>query len=270
MAQGKGLFSTIGGYVKGMTYGMGGKELSMLSQSGQAGYNAGQLGRAAWQGIGSTGRGAVYGAAAGGAWGAVSDDTSVLGGMAMGAAGGAVGGRYGGAGMKSMSRWSRPEYGFAPGISAQRMGDKMSNFAMGVVGQARRDFRGAKSAMGFPGNTAARSVTSNSPVPAAAVVAAAPVAGASSMSKASTKLSSNSAYGSAMKNTYNPAGRKGPASRRLADNYIAQNPELSQSQKARMQRGLDRSRVDRDQQRYEKTMRRSAPQGPWFNQPEWR
>jgi len=50
--------------------------------------------------LGTTGRNAVYGAAAGAGWGMMSDDTSVLGGAIMGAGVGAVGGRYGGAAYK--------------------------------------------------------------------------------------------------------------------------------------------------------------------------
>lgn len=61
-------------------------------------------GMTAWQGagnlLGKTGRAASIGAAAGGAYGAFSDNTSILGGMAAGAGlgvGSRVGARYGGA-----------------------------------------------------------------------------------------------------------------------------------------------------------------------------
>jgi hypothetical protein len=64
---------------------------------GQAAYNWGQLGRYASQQIWNspTGRGAVFGAGAGALWGMASSNTSVLGGMAIGAGMGAFGGRYG-------------------------------------------------------------------------------------------------------------------------------------------------------------------------------
>lgn len=73
----------------------------------------------------------VVGAAMGGAYGAVSDDTSVLGGMAMGAAAG----RYGGAGFNRIA--TGRAYGF--GTSAKR-------FGMAMAARARLDARGARMA----------------------------------------------------------------------------------------------------------------------------
>lgn len=83
------------------------------------------------EGYSSAARGTTYGslggAAAGGMWGMASDDTSVLGGMLMGATGGALGGRYMGA---SLSR------------KANR------GFLSSMMGQARADYRAVSRAIG--------------------------------------------------------------------------------------------------------------------------
>jgi hypothetical protein len=132
MAQGKGLFSAIGGYVQGMGLGTMGRAASMLTSSGQAGYNMGQLAnyaaKSAWSS--NTGKGAILGAAAGGAYGATSDDTSILGGMAMGAGLGAGAGRYGGTGFRAASsNFMNPNSkrgvlsSFGRGAKAQFLGD---------------------------------------------------------------------------------------------------------------------------------------------------
>lgn len=73
MAQGKGLFSTLSGYV--------------AARGKQAAYG---LGATALGAYGRTAQGALWGAAAGGIYGGGSSDTSIIGGMAMGASIGAV------------------------------------------------------------------------------------------------------------------------------------------------------------------------------------
>lgn len=69
-----------------------------FAASGGARAGLGKMHGAVGGALGTTGRNVAYGAMAGAGWGMVSDDTSVLGGAAMGAGLGAVGGRYGGAG----------------------------------------------------------------------------------------------------------------------------------------------------------------------------
>jgi len=99
-----------------------------------AGYlmRGGQLARAGW---GSRmGKGAMIGAGIGAAYGAVSDDTSMLGGAAMGAGLGAVGGRYLGAGRA----WA----------GAAR-GGTFSGYSRGIMSQARKDIRGASRWLGM-------------------------------------------------------------------------------------------------------------------------
>jgi hypothetical protein len=86
--------------------------------------NWGRMGLAAAKGsFGRTIQGATIGAAAGAGWGMMSSDTSVLGGMLMGAGLGAVGARYGGAGLRKGWRGGQ-------------------GFMSGVRAQARRDYRG--------------------------------------------------------------------------------------------------------------------------------
>lgn len=90
--------SYVGGAARGGMAGITGN--FARSQSAGLGYMGGfgaaRAGRKLMTGgYGATATGAAYGGIAGGAYGAVSDDTSVLGGMAMGAGMGAGGGRYG-------------------------------------------------------------------------------------------------------------------------------------------------------------------------------
>lgn len=86
-------------------------------------------------GYGRTVGGAAWGGLVGAGWGAVSDDTSVLGGALMGAGIGAGGARYGGAGWRVMDRAARTGRNtFRPG---------MNYFWKGAAGQARRDWRSA-------------------------------------------------------------------------------------------------------------------------------
>ena len=81
--------------------------------------------------------GAGVGAVAGGLYGAMSDNTSVLGGALVGAGLGAGAARYGGAGLKMASNAGR---GMGFKASASDWGQR---FGRGVVGRARLDFRGA-------------------------------------------------------------------------------------------------------------------------------
>ena len=151
------MLGKISNYAFGLGYGLGGKALSMLSRSGQAGYNLGQLGRfaasSAW--ATNTGRGAIIGAGAGAAWGMLSSDTSVLGGAALGAIGGASVGRYGGAAAASRGRsWNTAGGIFADtlaggqgifaGLGATRpyMGGIASNMGLGIARQVGADIRG--------------------------------------------------------------------------------------------------------------------------------
>lgn len=119
--QGKGIFSTISGYVAGMGHGAMGRQASMLGQNVQAGYNMGQLGRQAYGALGTSGRSTLGGAAAGGAYGMMSGDTSMLGGAMMGAGLG----RYGGA-------------------AARRLGRGPGAMGRGALTQARADFRAVR------------------------------------------------------------------------------------------------------------------------------
>ncbi len=76
----------------------------------------------------------AIGAAMGGAYGVVSDDTSILG----GAMTGAVMGRYAGAGVAA-ARGAGRGMGFRAS-----MGDYAKRFGMGVAARARLDARGAR------------------------------------------------------------------------------------------------------------------------------
>src|SRR5688572_323024 len=153
MAQGKGLFSAIGGYVQGMGLGARGVGASMLTRGGQAGYNAGQLARHGamsaagsrlgtaagnWGKLGMYGLsragGTGIGALAGAAYGGMSDDTSVLCGAMMGAGLG----RYGGAGLRRAARG-----GAGMGFGAHSL-HAAKGFGRGAWGQMRADFRGMK------------------------------------------------------------------------------------------------------------------------------
>jgi hypothetical protein len=83
--------------------------------------NWGRLGLAAAKGgFGRTIQGATVGALGGAAWGAMSSDTSVLGGALMGAGLGAGGMRYGGAGLRKGWRGGQA---FMSGMRAQARGD---------------------------------------------------------------------------------------------------------------------------------------------------
>ena len=105
----------------------------------------GAAGRGAWSGtkglatgrFGATATGAFYGGAAGGAWGMASEDTSVLGGMMMGAGMGAAGGRYGGAAVRGVMRANRA----AAKIGAPRWpASQLARRAGGAAwGQIKRD-----------------------------------------------------------------------------------------------------------------------------------
>ena len=85
----KGAMSALKAFGAGTAYGAGNIGRVARGAAFNRGYAFGQFART------PTGMGTLGGAAAGGIWGAASDDTSVLGGMAMGAGLGAVGGRYG-------------------------------------------------------------------------------------------------------------------------------------------------------------------------------
>jgi hypothetical protein len=81
-------------------------------------------------------QGAAIGTAAGGLYGAMSDDTSILGGMAMGAGLGAGGARYGGAAVKGMGRAIKSNAG---------IGDIFRRGASSAMGQMRGDvMKGAR------------------------------------------------------------------------------------------------------------------------------
>ena len=96
-----------------------------------------ELAKKAWST--NTGKGALIGAGAGAAWSAVSDDTSILGGMAMGAAGGAAAGRYGSAG-KAMwgSKYGQKLSGGARlAASARQAGVQLGADVRSGIGRAR-------------------------------------------------------------------------------------------------------------------------------------
>ncbi len=84
------------------------------------------------------GRGAMTGAAMGGAYGAMSDDTSVLGGAMGGALMGAGAARYGGAGLRRARLGQR-----GIGVSAPGMRGAMMGFGKGAYNMMRQDYRGA-------------------------------------------------------------------------------------------------------------------------------
>lgn len=105
-------------FFKGLVRGLMGKAGPMATALGEQGLSLG---------ANSTFRGALGGAALGGAYGVVSNDTSVLGGMIMGAGLGAGAIRYGGAALKGASR-------------AGSRGDMGGAWA-GARGQVRSDMR---------------------------------------------------------------------------------------------------------------------------------
>lgn len=109
MAQGKGLFSTIGGYVRAYGSFAAKSAIPAAKTAGLMGANA-LLG-----GYGGGVQRAAIGGMAGAAYGAMSDNTSVLGGAAMGAGLGYAGPKYGAAmyrgGMRTMGRAMRMDAG---------------------------------------------------------------------------------------------------------------------------------------------------------------
>ena len=117
---------------------------------GQAAKNIGQLakyaGRKGAAGLigaaigtrGTTAAGAFYGGLAGGMYGAASNDTSILGGMAMGAGMGAGAGRYGRAGLRRGKLGKRGIGTSVPGMRGAAQG-----FGRGVRTQAQMDYRGS-------------------------------------------------------------------------------------------------------------------------------
>ena len=98
---------------------------------GAAGAYAMGAGRA-MRGMGASGRRTLAGAAAGGMYGGISDDTSVIGGMAMG---GAIG-RYGGAALRRGKIGRR-----GIGVGTPGMGGAMYGGGMGIRNQAIMDAR---------------------------------------------------------------------------------------------------------------------------------
>lgn len=105
---------------------------------GQAVKNWGQLGAATFSGkLGRTAAGAAWGGTLGGLYGAMSSNTSVLGGIAMGAGLGAGGARYGGAGLKRANM-----VGAGMGVKAHGMA-AASAFGKGAFNRLRLDYRGA-------------------------------------------------------------------------------------------------------------------------------
>ena len=157
--QGAGIFSKLGGYIGG-------------TRAATAASNWGQLGsyaaKTAWGT--NTGKGAMIGAGLGGLYGAASNDTSVLGGMMMGAGLGAGGARYGGAGINRMNN-----VGFVTPKSA------VQEFGKGAYGQMRGDYRKMYNTFRKKG------ITSNTAINSAAVTTA---------TSSGSKLSSNTAINS--------------------------------------------------------------------------
>lgn len=88
---------------------------------------------------GRSAQGALLGGLAGAAYGAVSTNTSVLGGMMMGGGIGAIGGRYGRAGLMRASALSGKGMGFGTHAAFAA-----SEFGRGVRAQALMDIRGAR------------------------------------------------------------------------------------------------------------------------------
>lgn len=130
MPQGKGMFATIGGYVRGA---------------------GGAIGSAFTGGYGRTVQGAAIGGAMGGAYGMMSGDTSMLGGAFGGAALGAGGARYLGAGFKraGIGAVGRRTRGMGTMDHARAYGGA---FMRGMYRQARLDYRGARMATNRAGN----------------------------------------------------------------------------------------------------------------------
>jgi len=84
-------------------------------------------------GYGRTAAGALWGAAVGGVYGAMSDNTSILGGAMKGASIGAVGARYGAYGISG-----------ALGAKAAGRGARIRGFGHGIANQIHNDYKGAR------------------------------------------------------------------------------------------------------------------------------
>jgi len=104
-----------------------------------------------WRGMGAAGRAATTGAAIGGAYGAISDDTSILGGAAMGAVGG-LGVRWGKAGLRAARGRGSASYGsaFLGGASRRFMRDMkgpsmLANKGINRVGSSLKGWTGGMS-----------------------------------------------------------------------------------------------------------------------------
>lgn len=149
MPQGRGLFSSLGGYVRGAGGYLGGAGRGLAGMAGPMRSGAGMSGlalgaglrSAATGGMGGTAAGALWGGLAGGAYGAMSNDTTILGGMVGGAALGAGAMRYGGAGLKGMNRLASANARI--GAPRAPMGTFARRGLGAAMGQMRGDFRGA-------------------------------------------------------------------------------------------------------------------------------
>lgn len=100
------------------------------------------LGGAAMKGkFGATAAGAAWGGAAGAGWGALSDDTSVLGGAMMGAGMGAAGTRYGMAGMKAWRQTGNPG---VKGMPAWPFGERLGATGAAMASRFSADYKGTR------------------------------------------------------------------------------------------------------------------------------
>ena len=117
-----GFFSKMGAYMAG---------------AGRSAMGSKYTGMAMNAAMSRVGRGAMSGAAMGGVYGAMSDDTSVMGGAMGGALMGAGAARYGGAGLRRAALGRRGIGVSAPGVRGAVMG-----FGKGVYNAARMDYRG--------------------------------------------------------------------------------------------------------------------------------
>jgi hypothetical protein len=108
---------------------------------------------AAGRALGGAGRTAAMGGAAGAAWGAVSGDTSVIGGALMGAGMG-LGGRYAKAGVKGFMRSGKPAVG-----PAWPMKERLARARNSMMGQLRGDAISTGSRL--QSNTAVQSLGKN-------------------------------------------------------------------------------------------------------------
>ena len=126
------------GYAGGFLRGLFNVAGPMSTARGTAAMGAGAAARS-FAGT-RTGMGMLGGMVTGGAWGMMSDDTSVLGGAMMGAGIGAVGGRYGGAGLRRAALGRR-----GIGVGGERTITGMTGaaigFGKGVRNAAMADYR---------------------------------------------------------------------------------------------------------------------------------